>query len=554
MPASSLASTPPEMVDNICSYLDKSSLSQTRLVNHYISLFATSWLFREVKFDTRGTNKDLLAFTEIAQSAKLSRLVRKVDCTAFVTWNLSFFPYLDDRFRESVRQLDTEDASFIAGAVCVLPFITCFGNLSNLRVSFAFDPIHDAWPTLYTRSYFSDMDIESGIIQIILQCLAGTWSFQRQNAMSEILRQETGDSYPCRRILGPTSESTTLKSLELRDMNAELDSRVANSAEFKTIMGRGGVVDFGLCAKNVAIIGTQGPLGADPRDEMDKFERLPKVWFIPDVAENLRALSLAFGYNWGWHPKVDLETISPTFPNLRELRLSDFIFSHERQAEWVASLGKNTRSGGLERLVLHKCRALYVAIHCAPLDFNENGVGYPNKENINSWWNPDWEEICSYFPIRWYTVFEGWQNSMPALISFQLDNFTDEDDTIDRYEEDLSGWDIYDGDDDFLDQWDAENADAYGPAPRKRLTEPKQDEGILNYTRFAQRGGQRYHAVPKNHVGLPYDEAAFSEHVAQLIQNSQEPVGPCVARDEEAAAQFLSLVKSRKQSAMARLI
>ncbi|KAH7143789.1 hypothetical protein EDB81DRAFT_884388 [Dactylonectria macrodidyma] len=500
MAAPSLSTIPPEVVHHICSHMEASSLSRTRLVNHYLGNVATSWLFWKVEINT-NSYRQCLAFTKIAQSAKLSPLVRQVVCTTCVPMSMSDFPHLDDGFYAELRNLRRLDVCTIANIMSTLPFIACFRNLRNLEVSFR-DLLE---PEVPPHVNLDNISFESGFIELTLQCLAGTWSLQRQKVIDEALWQETHAEYSCSQILPSTSGPIALKVFKLREMNEELDPRVAESAEFKTIIGSGTLVDLSLHKERYTSIGGRGPITASSRHQIERFERLPKVWFIPDVAKNLQALSLTFGHSWGWHPKVNLETISPSFPNLRDLTLGKFIFNHERQAEWIASLGKSNRSGGLERLCLHTCRILYVATH----------VGYPNEENMMAIPPPHAAELCTHFPLRWYTVFEKWQQSMPALTLFQLNDCTDGEDYI------------------------------LNSGPR-----PKRD--ILGYATFRQNDETKYHTIPKNHVGVPYGEAAFALRLEQLKTNPPIPVGPCVVRDEQATTRFCSLVKSRKESAMAQ--
>lgn len=77
-------------------------------------------------------------------------------------------------------------------------------------------------------------------------------------------------------------------------------------------------------------------------EKYNMFHNLPYTWLRPDVTENLAVLSLFYREFWGWAPKMDFRAISEIaspFPRLRTLALGHYIFSHDWQIDWFASLG-----------------------------------------------------------------------------------------------------------------------------------------------------------------------------------------------------------------------
>lgn len=109
-------------------------------------------------------------------------------------------------------------------------------------------------------------------------------------------------------------------------------------------------------------------------EKYDFFENLPSTWLGPPIASNLRELSLYCPEYFGWAPKLDLRKITSgsahasAFPNLRVLALGRYVFSHEWQVEWIASLGKENGRGGLEELYLDACPIMWRARTLKPLD------------------------------------------------------------------------------------------------------------------------------------------------------------------------------------------
>ncbi|KAF9784869.1 hypothetical protein IL306_006552 [Fusarium sp. DS 682] len=85
----------------------------------------------------------------------------------------------------------------------------------------------------------------------------------------------------------------------------------------------------------------------------EMFAQLPFTWLSPTVAANLQVLSLHYQSYWGWFPNIDIRLIGGGngMPKLRSLALGRFVFSHQREVDWITSLD-------LEELFLEGCAVL----------------------------------------------------------------------------------------------------------------------------------------------------------------------------------------------------
>ncbi|KAF7555831.1 hypothetical protein G7Z17_g1918 [Cylindrodendrum hubeiense] len=502
----SLESLPPEIISKVFSFADTPTLAKARHLSHYLEPFAAEWLFQEIDLRTNGTDLECQRFINIAQSTKLNRHVRSVVCTADVTESLPFYPNVDGNNEDNFRTMDKVSLEIVVGAVHILPFLAHFRNLTTLELFFFEHPMlrfDEPDPGISVDV----IDFRSGVIETILESLAGTWSPERQTKIDKTLELITEGKYRASRRVAPETGLIRLKSLSIWDFNTRLHPRVAKSKAYEAVVGSGNIVDFSLINTTT----TTRNIRAGPfyfKKELEFFEQMPRVWFIAPMAENLQTLQLDFPDDWGWHPKVNLETITPALPSLRELTLSSFVFSHERQAQWIASLGKQNVSGGLEVLMLFGCKILYRAQYLGQLDYRESGAGYPTLENMSRLIDEGETDFGLFFHLRWYAVLDRLRESMPALTSFQLNDFSDEDDATTR---------------------------------RNR----KRGRGFLDYADFHHMCWPLYDFTPNKRVPL----AGGQDPDYHTERDPERPdVGRCQAKDEEAAELLFSAVRSRKLS------
>lgn len=421
MALGSLESLPPETIDNIASFLDTPDLSAFRLLNHYLETFAARWHFEEVRCRTSSFCRDRQAMVHIAKSTKLNQLVREVNLLIELPASLPFYPNLDVNIEETLGAMAWDDRHHFATAAHVLPFLSHFRHLTTLRLIFIENP--EVEPNTQVSS--DVISYQSGIIETIFQCLTGTWPLERQTRIDEALKLVLGDEYSAGCSAFPGPGPVSLRALWIKNLNVPLHSRVRKSEAFKAVVGSGSIVDLSCINRNYV----RWPIAPGPlysREVLKMFEQMPRTWFMPSMAENLQNLELKSHNYWGWHPKLDLEDITPALPNLKKLSLWRFVFSLERQAQWIASLGRSNSSGGLEGLHLHKCQILFGATHLEPLD---RDTGYLVQEDMLRAVLLNGEQLqCSFFTPRWYTILDIWRESMPALTSFQLNRYTHESD------------------------------------------------------------------------------------------------------------------------------
>ncbi|KAH7002152.1 hypothetical protein EDB80DRAFT_867160 [Ilyonectria destructans] len=494
-----LESLPPETIDNIVSRLDKPALSAVRHLNHYLEPFAARWHFRKIRFRTGYFRRGRHGLVNIAKSTKLNRLVRSVVCTVDLPVALPFYPNLDMNIEETFIAMDPEDRDVVVAAAHVLPFLAHFRHLITLKLVF----IEFESTEHYTPASFDVIDFQSGIIETIFECLAGTWPLEKQTRIDQALQLVKGDEYDFSRGALPEPGLISLRALCISELTTSPHPRVRGSEAFKAVVGSGSIVHFSFvnhiisCRENEEV-----PLYS--REELEMFEKMPQIWFIPSMAENLQILKLDFSENWGWHPKLNLEAIAPALPNLKKLSLWKFVFSHERQARWIASLGRNNLSGGLEELRLLCCHIVYRATHFGQLD---SDTRYPIQEAMLRL-NPleDEQLMSTFFPLRWYTMLDLWRASMPALKSLRVNYYSDEDDDAER---------------------------------NRHI----QGRGFLDYGDFDYSCWPMYEFVPNKRVPL----AGGADPDYYTERDTRRPdVGRCQARDEEAASLLFSAVRSRK--------
>ncbi|KAF4498484.1 hypothetical protein FAGAP_5335 [Fusarium agapanthi] len=92
---------------------------------------------------------------------------------------------------------------------------------------------------------------------------------------------------------------------------------------------------------------------AIPNQCQEMFTQLPLTWLSSTVAANLQVLSLHYQSYWGWFPNIDIRLVGGGngMPKLRSLALGHFVFSHQREVDWITSLD-------LEELFLEGCAVL----------------------------------------------------------------------------------------------------------------------------------------------------------------------------------------------------
>ncbi|KAK8006914.1 WD40-repeat-containing domain protein [Apiospora arundinis] len=465
-----MAQLPNELYRQILSPLDGATLRACRLAGRSIHQAATELLFRSVSLkielitisnghranqdedrdpfqdqvdeDCKSRSRSHNSFIQIAKAPHLRPWVREVTVDAKST----AVPYLHDHTLVPHPFL------------YALPFLQLFTGLKVLKVIFGkrlsaglhggpdlngfggggFLPVHQSEP-------FARL-----VLDTCLRCLAGQWTGERQvRIQHELLgrhNQKLSTQWPA--LLATTSSSDTAGPKMEANTLAISNLPVSMQLVMPELML--------ACKESLTNLQLQFPSGPWdtfhnlPRQAGDRFDyfqnQLPKAWIPPPIAQNLRVLSLYYENYWGWAPKFDFRTINPGvgLPNLRVLSLGCFVFTHEWQVDWIASLGRRSQQpndgreggGGLDALYLKDCPIMWEARVHSALDESTTEIpkadgsgevvrisnaGYPTDESLelpggdgNGGGNNLGNLIEVSFPLRWSTVLNRWSETMAS--------------------------------------------------------------------------------------------------------------------------------------------
>ncbi|KAI0602946.1 hypothetical protein F4775DRAFT_531263 [Biscogniauxia sp. FL1348] len=487
----SSSSFPADIYHLVFSFLPQEHLRQCRLVNKFVGAIATSWAFRHIRL---GAINGPSTFLHIAENDHLRFLVKEV------TINL----WTDSDFRNSgFRYFGNPRLQPHMPLLLALPFLRSFSNLRTLNIRFHSedeDYLHDY--TAGLRCY---------VLSTIFSCLAGTWSPEWQRKLGHDLDIDIQSSED-KTVQGnefnaasPTAETSTpieLRTLTISHLESLCDDRLTSLQAFKQVIGSVSLRELKL----LVTIEPSNELAWSTTHQETTYqflEALPRTWLAPSLAQNLQVLSLYCTEYWGWDPKMDFRTVNPRldsasgFPNLKVLALGNYVFSHQWQIDWIASLGVNNGHGGLQELYLDDCPIMWFArikgspdttdTICVTEDGQEirfSNDGYPQREAMLSGpANMHLDNTEIHFDLRWRHVLSQWRDTMPGLRVFKMGHG--------------AGWD-HDSDNalvrSYLDVW------VPGPAPVPGVATY---EEIERYHRDREREAQEFEGM----VFLNYDSA-----------------------------------------------
>ncbi|KAH7006814.1 hypothetical protein EDB80DRAFT_717881 [Ilyonectria destructans] len=388
---------PPKIWDHICSFLPKPSLSRLRLVSSAFNRIALRWAYRDLRLEGFGDSAQ--RFVEIAKSPQLRDLVREVTIDTSV--GLEFTYRGNDRYPSPDSFMDA------------LPYVRCFGNLTALHIRFnefcGEDDrnglsIEETWPVRYR------------VLDTVCHCVAGMWTANQQSEIDEKLEDELYDYEPEYHdpqddIGVPFDQVIHLKELTIANLADYHDTDLAASTAWRKVISLPSLTDLKL------LMATETDEGSDEsaayyEEKYEFYEHLPETWLSPCISDNLRVLSLYSQGYWGWFPKMDFRGIE--FPQLRVLALGHYVFSHEWQIDWFASIGQKNGSGVLEELYLDDCPILFKARQTIPLDSSD--PGYPVVSTVM---DQGTTKMHGY-SMRWHDVLSRWATDMKALRVFRM--------------------------------------------------------------------------------------------------------------------------------------
>lgn len=387
---------PPDIWDHICSYMSKPSLFQLRLASRSLANVARRWAYRSLTLEGFGTSP--ARFAEIARSPSLRGLVRELTID---TWIGPDYPYhCNESYEVPAAFMDN------------LPYLRCFAGLRALHLRFSEHcgdeeersglTIEETWNLRYR------------VLDTVCHCMAGMWTRERQSEIDESMAEDLHEWVPGfdpeddARL--PPGEVIPLRELTIANLADYHEPRLSEAWE--KVLALPSLVDLKL------FLTTEG-CDASPEaatyypEKYEFFDEVPRSWLSPAVADKLEILSLFYRDYWGWFPKMDFRMV--TLPRLKVLALGNYVFSHEWQREWIAALGRENGSGGLEELYLDDCPILYKAKQQGPLSTTD--PGYPVTGTVL---NSAWEPVKQRYPMRWHHILRRWAESMPGLRVFRM--------------------------------------------------------------------------------------------------------------------------------------
>ncbi|KAM5353569.1 hypothetical protein ACJ41O_000219 [Fusarium nematophilum] len=402
-PGHSLESLPDEILHGIAPLLPKSALLRLRCVSRRFSSIATPHAFRSLRFRAYEDEPEL--FIRVAESEKLRPLVREINCDTWI--GPDFVPRQHHPYKIPSAFFDA------------LPFIGLFRNLDALHLRLAYD-CGDKMSVEETP------DFRYRILDTVFRSLAGAWSEDRQREIDDKLWFENLFHYRIGKVPAQIPQAPiALKALTVSNLQDLNDTRLTNSDAFRTIMCSTSLVDLRLYIATHTD-GFDREFTSRHREKYDMFESLPSTWLRPEVAANLQVLSLYCHEPWGWYPKLDLRQVGAGggMPNLKVLALGNFVFSHEWQMEWLASLN-------LEKLYIDGCAILFQAFHTLELDTSQTVLEKPDGEEVQlsnegylargSRRLGNQFELEPFQPsLRWHTILTHWSKSMTNLRVFKM--------------------------------------------------------------------------------------------------------------------------------------
>ncbi|KAI1440811.1 hypothetical protein F5Y02DRAFT_401683 [Annulohypoxylon stygium] len=421
---------PNEIFDQIFSLTTFDALLNCRLANKNLCSLATPWVFRQAYLEAAG---DMSRFVNISRTPRLR------SCICEVTIDTHIWPL--------VKYGRNETFKFPFEFFVALPNLRLFSGLKKLNLNFveACGGYHDEFKTTE-----ENYDFRYYVMWNVFSCLTGDWTAQFSFMLYDELEvpvvyegDEEVDPDKVREEINSAAaeiaqiaeglpSAIELETLTICNLAAYDETRLTRSDLFKQVLSS--VTDLRLCflfEEHESI--KHSALWFE--EQYDFTESLHKTWLARDVAKNLHTLYLhssthSFIY-WGWFPRMDFRDVNrgpgpeSGFPKLEVLALGKYVFSHEWQIEWFASLGRQNGHGGLRQLYLDDCPILSSACVWEKLDEKPGFVGYPRKNAMLSFeyddqWYTEGTEVP--YSLRWHHILSYWKANMTALKVFEAGN------------------------------------------------------------------------------------------------------------------------------------
>ncbi|KAH8897539.1 hypothetical protein GQ53DRAFT_680174 [Thozetella sp. PMI_491] len=396
----------------ILSLVHQQTLLNCRLVNKPIGELATARAFCHVRL---FSGEDGKRFVNIARSETLRACVREVTCDT----------YVGDDYQYHCNENFTFPWKFLAA----LPFLRYFERLQILNLRFseycAMSGEDDGGTSIEEPP-----DLRYRILDTVFHCIEGSWSVESQHKVDEELGlpelDDSEESYEreleffrddYQGLAAPIHDPPSSLSMTVSNLADFDDPRLTKSEAFAQVMA--------TQVSELKILFAFQQVDSAPEnaryleEKYELMEQLPDTWLMPQLAANLTVLSLYCRDYWGWTPRMDFRWVNPGtgpdagFPNLRVLALGNYIFSHEWQIDWIASLGRQNGRGGLEELYLDDSPILYKANAVVRISDDM----YQQRDWVAS---DAGDNVKIRYPLRWHRILPRWRDEMKGLRIFRM--------------------------------------------------------------------------------------------------------------------------------------
>ncbi|KAL6922892.1 hypothetical protein FSST1_000166 [Fusarium sambucinum] len=397
---------PPEVWYRICSLLPKSDLLSLRHVSSKLDSIALPECYQTIYIEIHRESSPR-RLCEIAKSRKLCYHVRELVLYDNADYSRGF-------------KNDYSRPNFLS----TVPFIRFFRRLVSLRVRFR------TYSQTYRRNSdnYLAMQHRHAMLDTIFHWIAGMGNTYPQEMKDfeaglhgdKIQEEPDGKSFTSD-VAVFSQPAIPLQQLIITNLPDHHDAQLHTSEHFLKIISLASLRDLRLHveARRDLHHPVRAPEGTSPFSpgKYQFFDRLHVSWLAPDITKNLQILTLHCKDYWGWCPKMDLRRLE--FPQLKALSLGRYVFSHQWQIEWFASIEEGNGIAGLEELYLHDCPILYEATHIGPFDTVD--PGYPLLKSI---FGVHGARETHKYPIRWHEIFTRWSRSLNKLKVFHMGQST----------------------------------------------------------------------------------------------------------------------------------
>ncbi|KAF5252431.1 hypothetical protein FANTH_2567 [Fusarium anthophilum] len=374
---------PPETIGNVMSFLPQADLKNLRLVDHRFSTLATRWLFRRTRLLARTKdNNDPQRFIQLANS-EFSEFVREVSCDVSSIVHNGFY------------YMEKDQSEFLPVFWDALPLLGHFRNMQTLHLCFdanSTPQVHEAGSTKFRKR----------VMKTVFRILTGTLTTEVSNTTQDALSSTSTEISPS----STPSSPITLSTLIISNLGDYHDPELSNMPEFKAALGN-------ITALRLDIAHHKGGGSryrtAVPNQCREMLTQLPSTWLSSTVTANLQTLSLHYQSYWSWFPNIDIRLFGGGngMPKLKSLALGHFVFSHQRDVDFITSLN-------LEELFLEGCvvlanrRSDLITQEGSWTDVNESTVTIATggeTEMTSLWWHQIiWQIHNSMLNLKRFSV------------------------------------------------------------------------------------------------------------------------------------------------------